>query len=386
MLSFEFTEDQEAFRATLRTYAREKLLPGYGERAKHSQFPWEQHKELGEMGVLGIGLPEEYGGSGEPDFIALGIAAEELGYGDINVASTSATAAGLISSMLAEHGTQVVKDRYLERLVSGDVLVALALTEPDAGSDASALRTVAKPVDGGWLLSGEKTSITMSEAAEAAVVFAREPGTSRSEGISAFLVELDQEGVTRGTFDDMGLLPVGRGTIAMDEVFVPEENLLGDYGRGFGLVMANFDFSRATIGLHCLGAARASLEETSQYMLERTTFGKPLAAYQGLSFQIAEHYTYLEAARWLCYWTLWLRQTGQPHTAQASMSKWWPPRVALQAIESAITINGHTAWSDELPHQQRYRDVMSFLIADGTAEIQKLIIGREYIGPEVMGR
>lgn len=386
MLSFNFTEDQDAFRSTLRSYAREQLLPGYSERAKYSDFPWEQHKQLAEMGVLGIGLPEEYGGSGEPDFIALGIAAEELGYGDINVAATSASAVGLISEMLATHGTDTVKERYIERLIAGEVLVALALTEPDAGSDASALRTVARPVDGGWLLSGEKTSITMSEAGEAAVVFAREPGTSGSTGISAFIVELDQDGVSRGTFNDMGLLPVGRGTIAFDEVFVPEENLLGTKGRGFGLVMANFDFSRATIGLHCLGAARASLEETSAYMLERTTFGKPLAGYQGLSFQIAEHYTYLEAARWLCYWTLWLRQTGQKHTAQASMSKWWPPRVALKAIESAITINGHTAWSDELPHQQRYRDVMSFLIADGTAEIQKLIIGREYIGPEVMGR
>lgn len=386
MLSFEFSEDQEAFRATMRSYAREKLLPGYSERAKHAEFPWKQHQELAELGVLGIGLPEEYGGSGEADHIALGIAAEELGYGDINVASTSATAVGLIGDMLARAGTTAVKDRFLPRMITGEAIVALALTEPDAGSDASALRMTAKPVDGGYLLNGEKTSITMIEFAEAAIVFAREPGTTGSTGISAFLVDTKAEGVSIGHFDDMGLLPVGRGTIALDDVFVPDEQLLGERGKGFALVMGNFDFSRASIGLHCLGAARASLEETSAYMLERTTFGKPLAAYQGLSFQIAEHYTYLEAARWVCYWTLWLRSTEQRHTTQAAMSKWWAPRVAVRAIESCLTINGHTAWSDELPHQQRLRDAMAFFIADGTAEIQKLIIGRDYVGPEVMGR
>jgi cyclohexanecarboxyl-CoA dehydrogenase len=384
MLSFEFTEEQDQFRKTMRDFAQARLLPGYSRRAMREEYPWSEHKALGDMGVLGIGLPPEYGGTGEPDYISLGIACEELAYGDVTL-SAAPTQVGLIADLIAQHGTDAAKERYLARMISGELMVALALTEPEAGSDAAALRTSAQRTDGGWLLNGEKTSITLVQHAESSIVFARQPGTTRSNGISAFIVDFDQPGVTIGDFHDMGLIPIGRGTISLENAFVPDDNLLGNEGSGFRLVMSNFDFSRATIGLQCLGAARASLEEATQYMKERKTFGKPLAAYQGLSFQVAEHYTYLEAARLLCYWTLWLRQTGRPHTAQAAMCKWWAPRVAQHAIESALLIHGHSGWSDEMPHQARLRDVMAFLIADGTAEIQKLIIGREYIGREVQG-
>lgn len=385
MLSFDFTEDQDDFRAAMRTFARERLLPGYSQRAMREEYPWKEHKLLGEMGVLGIGLPEEYGGSGEADYIALGIACEELGYGDVTL-SAAPTQVGLIADLIARHGSDTAKQKFLPRMISGDLMVALALTEEGAGSDASALRTTARRVEGGWRLSGEKTSITLVQYAEAGIVFARTPGTSGADGVSAFIVDFDQPSVAIGEFHDMGLIPIGRGTISMDDAFVPDEHLLGKEGKGFGLVMGNFDFSRATIGLQCLGAARASLEEASAYLKERITFGKPLAARQGLSFQVAEHYTYLEAARLLCYHTLWLRQMGRRHTAQAAMVKWWAPRVAQHAIESSLLIHGHSAWSDEMPIQARLRDVMAFLIADGTAEVQKLIIGREYIGPEVMDR
>jgi cyclohexanecarboxyl-CoA dehydrogenase len=169
-------------------------------------------------------------------------------------------------------------------------------------------------------------------------------------------------------------------------VFVPTANLVGEEGRGFAGAMHHFDFSRAALALMCLGAARASMAEAAAYSLHRTAFGRPIAANQGVSFAIAEHATYLEAARWLCYRTLWARAEGEPHTSLAAMSKWWPPQVAKDAITSAMTIHGNLGYAAEFPLQQRLRDVLAYLIADGTGEIQKRIIAAGILGPVAAGR
>jgi cyclohexanecarboxyl-CoA dehydrogenase len=382
---FDFTQDQLDFRDAIRSFARTRLLPGYAVRGRTDDFPWPEYRETAKLGVCGIGLPEEYGGTGAYDFVSLGIALEELCYADI-IVGVGPFQAGLAGDIVARFGSQEVKDRYLPGLISGDLLLPIALTEPDSGSDAAALKTSAAKVPNGYLLNGEKTSITLLRDGTGCIVYAREPGAGDASSVSAFMVDLDREGVGRGEFHDMGLNKLGRGWLSLQDVFVPDENLIGAPGKGFSQVMAGFDFSRAGIGLQCLAAARASLDEVSAYAKERMSFGRPLATYQGVSLKIAEHYTKLEAARWLCYWTLWLRATGQRHTAQASMAKWYAPRVAVDAIESALTLTGHVAWSDEMPHSHRLRDVMAFLIGDGTAEIQKLIIAREYIGSEVMPR
>ena len=152
------------------------------------------------------------------------------------------------------------------------------------------------------------------------------------------------------------------------------------------MVMSHFDYSRAAIGLQCLGAARASLEETYAYVRDRRAFGKPIAAFQGVSLPLAEHATLVDAARWACYRTLWLRQAGLPHTAEAAMCKWWAPVVAKNAIEACLLTHGHYGWSDELPFQQRFRDVFGYQIGDGTAQIQKQVITSRLIGPEARGR
>ena len=163
----------------------------------------------------------------------------------------------------------------------------------------------------------------------------------------------------------------------LSDVFIPESHLVGELGRGFHSVMDHFDFSRAALGLMCLGAAKQSLEEAAAYAKQRETFGQPLSEHQGLAFQFSEHATYLEGARWICYRALWLRETAQPHTALASMSKWWPPVVAKNAIEFAMRVHGNLGYSTESPLQQRYRDVTAYLVADGTAEIQKRIIAKD---------
>ncbi|MCE3551095.1 acyl-CoA dehydrogenase family protein [Pseudonocardia sp. RS11V-5] len=380
MVSFAFDEEHEEFRATLADFARKELLPNYRERAASTEFPFEVFRKLGELGVLGIGLPEEYGGTGDEDPVLLGLATETLAYGDVNLASAPVQI-GLIASQLV-HGTKEVRERYLPAMIEGRETVAIALTEPGSGSDASALATVARPIDDGWLLSGEKTAITWACNASAALVYAREPGSSRSKGVSCFLVSLDAPGVTVSPMPGMGCLPLGWGSIHMDEVHVPTEHLIGELGRGFHTVMDHFDFSRAALGLMCLGAARASLDEAATYANQRETFGRPIGEYQGVSFPLAEHATYLEAARWLCYRALWLRAEGKPHTSLASMSKWWPPVVAKDAIEAAMKIHGNLGYSAEFPLQQRFRDVMAYLVADGTSEIQKRIISREILGRE----
>ncbi|WP_243794864.1 acyl-CoA dehydrogenase family protein [Saccharopolyspora gloriosae] len=375
MVSFAFTEEQREFQQTLQDFSRKRLLPGYRDRAASAEFPFDVLRQLGELGVLGIGLPEEYGGTGAEDPITLGLATETLAYGDVNLASAPIQI-GLIGSQLV-HATEEIRQNYLPAMIEGRKTVAIALTEPGSGSDAAAMTAVARPVDGGWQLTGEKTAISWACNASAALIYARDPGSTRAAGVSCYLVPLDAERVKVHHMPGMGCLPLGWGSIHLDDVFVPESHLVGEQGKGFQAVMSHFDFSRAAIGLMCLGAAQASMDEAIGYATDRHAFGKPIADYQGVSFQLAEHATYLEAARWMCYRALWLREENEPHTALASMSKWWPPVVAKNAIESAMRIHGNLGYSTEFPLQQRYRDVMAYLVADGTAEIQKKIIAKD---------
>jgi cyclohexanecarboxyl-CoA dehydrogenase len=377
MLDFSFSEEHEEFRATLRDFARKELLPGYATRSASIEFPFELLAKIGQLGVLGIGLPEKYGGLGHDDPVLLGIASEALAYGDVNLASAPIQV-GLVGAQLL-HGSEEVRERYLPPVIAGTENLAIALTEPGSGSDASAMRTTAKRVPGGWLLTGEKTAISWAMTASAALVYAREPGSSRSSGVSCFVVDLKSEGVSVHHMMGMGCLPLGWGSLHFDDVFVPDSHLIGEEGRGFQVAMNHFDFSRAAIGLMCLGAAEQSLEEAALYATQRETFGVPIAQYQGVSFPLAEHATYIEGARWICYRSLWLRQQNRSHTSLASMSKWWAPVVAKDAIEVAMKIHGNLGYSVEFPLQQRFRDVMAYLVADGTAEIQKGIISKEII-------
>jgi len=374
-LDFRFSDDQEQFREVLADVAREELLPNYRARAASTEFPFDALAKIGELGLLGIGFPERFGGTPDDDPVMLGLAAETLAFGDVNVAAAPIQV-GLVGSQLLQAGEEV-QERYLPAVIAGRENLAIALTEPGSGSDASALRTSARRVPGGWRLTGEKTAISWAMNASAAVVYAREPGTQRSTGVSCFVVPLDAEGVTRTHMLGMGCLPLGWGSLAFDEVFIPDSHLIGEEGRGFQVAMNRFDFSRAALGLLCLGAAQQSLAEAAVYATQRETFGAPLAQHEGVSQLLAEHATYVEGARWVCYRALWSRGQDLPHTALASMGKWWGPQVAKNAIEAAIRIHGNLGYAAEFPLQQRYRDVMAYLIADGTAEIQLGIIAKQ---------
>jgi cyclohexanecarboxyl-CoA dehydrogenase len=370
------SDEHEAFRESVRSFAQARLAPGYLERALSDDFPADIYRQLAEQGLIGVEVSEENGGQGA-DHLAAGIACEEVARADFNAAYMvfSSTAEGLL---IERH--PAIAGELLPAMLTGKLKLCLGLTEPESGSDAGAMKAVAERVPGGWRLHGEKTSITGLPSAHMAIVFARSEG-----GPSAFLIDLDDPTVSRQRFRDPGLRPVGRGSIALDGTFVPEERLLGEEGRGLALVLREFDYTRSLLGLMAIGTAEAAIEMSVAYARERHSFGQPIASYQGVTFPIAEHLTHLEAARWLCYRALSLRMLGRPHTREAAMVKWWAPHVAVRAIEDCVVLHGHVGWSDEMPLQAMRRDVSALLIGDGTPQIQKLIIARETFGRESLG-
>jgi cyclohexanecarboxyl-CoA dehydrogenase len=378
-MTLHFSEDQIAIRDTAQRFARERLLPDYLEREKIGTLDRALMREMGDLGLIGVDLPEKYGGLGASGVTA-GIVSEAIAYGDINVSYVQLIAS-LMGQVLVHHASPDIVQQWVPGMVRGEKIVALGLTEPRGGSDAANLTLSAKHKGNGYVLNGEKTSISFAADADAAVVFAR-TGTLEqgARGVSAFMVDLNQKGVTRTKLDDIGTTIVGRGSLFFDDVFVPAEHRLAEEGDGFVQIMQGFDYSRALIGLQCIAPAQASLDESWEYSKERQAFGAPLAQYQGVSFPLAEGETYLTMARQLCYHTLDLRDRNLPHTAEAAMCKWYCPKVACEVIHQCLLTQGHYGYVKGSPHQQRYRDVLGLQIGDGTAQIMKLIIAREKVG------
>jgi cyclohexanecarboxyl-CoA dehydrogenase len=372
------SDEQGAFKSVAERFAREKLAPHYQARERDAAVDRALMREMGRLGLIGADLPERHGGLGLPSETT-GLMMEALAYADLNVSYVQLLGS-LCGLIIARHGSDDLAAQWLPRIIAGEAIVALALTEPRGGSDAGNLVLSARPTDTGYVLNGEKSSISMADQADAALVFAR---TGRVEdgarGVSAFLVPLDAPGVSTSRFNDLGSKAVGRGSIFFDAVEVPSGNRLGDEGAGFVQVMQGFDFSRALIGLQCIAAAQASLDESWAYVQQRHAFGAPLARNQGVTFPLAEHESMAAAVRQLCYHTLRLRDAGAPHTAEAAMCKWLGPKTAVDIIHQCLLTHGHYGWSLDLPHQQRLRDVMGLEIGDGTAQIMKLIVARELL-------
>ena len=386
-MDFSFSEEDELLRETVRRYATARLAPDYA-RWESEPFPRERVVELGDLGVLGILIPPEYGGSGGPrgpggvprnGYVALGVAAEEIGRADFNVTSFLQLA-GIVTGLLAQ-GSEDVRKEWLPGMASGELIVAFALTEPSVGSDAARLTVTARPDGGDLVVSGEKASCTFAGLADACVVFARTGGPGAA-GISMVLVPLDRPGVTRQVYDSVGGKLAQRGSLFFDDVRVPVGNQLGTEGAGFIGAMKGFDFNRSIIALACVGTALQSLEETIAYTKERTTFGKPLARHEGVAFPIAEHLALLHATRLVAYEALARADAGQPHTTEAAMAKWLGPKQAAEAIHACLLFHGWSGYGNDLPFAQRHRDIVGFEIGDGTAEIMKAIIARDTFGRE----
>ena len=378
-MSVRFTAEQRAFQETAQRFAREKLAPHYQAREASGEVDRALVRQMGDLGLIGADLPEEYGGLGQPSLTA-GLIIEAIAYGDFNVAYVQLLGS-LQGQILARHAAPDLARDWIARIVSGDAIVSVALTEPRGGSDAGNLALAARRDGDRYILNGEKSSISMADQADASIVFARTGGPEDGpRGVSAFLVPMNSKGVSTSRFNDIGSKAVGRGSIFFDDVEVPVTHRLSGEGMGFAQVMQGFDYSRALIGLQCAAAAQASLDETWQYVKERHAFGAPIAQYQGVTFPLAEGETMIAALRQLCYHALDLRDAGAPHTAEAAMCKWLGPKTAVDVIHQCLLTHGHYGWSFDLPHQQRLRDVMGLEIGDGTAQIMKLIIAREKAG------
>jgi len=373
---FALTRDQIAFRETAARFAAEVLAPSYKARERAGVVPIDLRRRMGELGLIGMEFPEAFGGLGV-DHVTAGVVLEAISEGDFNVGYVQLLSS-LCGAILSRHAAPEIAAELLPKVVAGETLLCIALTEPHGGSDAASLRLKAVRDGDHWVLSGEKTSISMADQADWAVVFAR-TGTveSRAHGISAFLVDMRAPGVSTTRFDDLGQLAIGRGSIFFDGVRVPATHMLGAEGSGFVQVMQGFDFSRALIGLQCLSVARVSLAETWRHVQERKAFGRPLSDNQGVTFPLAEAETMVEAARLLCFKTLAAKDAGLPHTKEAAMCKWWPPRLAFEVVQTCLLMHGHAGYDVALPFEQRLRDVLGLQIGDGTAQIMKLIIARE---------
>ena len=367
-------------------FAAERIAPGFQERDRTRVLDRSLMREMGALGLIAPELPEAFGGLGT-GCLAAGVIHEAIAGADLSMSYVNLLSS-LNGQILAEHAQPGLAAPWLKRLTQGDALIALALTEPRGGSDAASLRLkmeAAADGSGDWILNGEKTSISAADQADAAVVFARSGKVEDgARGVSALFVPLPLPGITRTRFDCHGQRAIGRGSLHFENVRVPGDHLLGALGAGFVQVMQGFDFSRALIGLQVLAVARQALTETWKHVGEREAFGKPLAAFQGVSHTLAALDTQVEAARLLCLQTLWLKDRGLPHTAEAAMCKWWGPQLAYDTVHQCLLMHGHGGYDRGLM-EQRLRDVLGFQIGDGTAQIMKTIIARARAGRKAVG-
>ena len=376
-------EDLQAIAEHARRFATQQVAPGFLERDRTRVLDRGLMRAMGELGFIAPELPEAVGGQGM-GCLAAGVIHEQIARADLSISYINLLAS-LNGQILSEHGQPSVARPWLERLTQGEALLAIALTEPRGGSDAANLRLRVERVGDSYVVNGEKTSISAADQADAAVVFGRTGSVeSGAHGVTALLVPMDAPGVTRSRFDCHGQRAIGRGSLFFENVRVPLDHRLGEENQGFVQVMQGFDFSRALIGLQVLAVAKVALEETWAYVAERQAFNRPLAAFQGVSHPLADYETQVAAARLLCLQTLWLKDRGLPHTAEAAMCKWWGPKLAYDCVHQCLLMFGHGGY-DRGVMEQRLRDVLGFQIGDGTAQIMKTIIARTQAGRAAVG-
>lgn len=371
-------DDLQALAEQARRFATDRIAPGFQERDRTRVLDRALMKEMGAMGFIAPEIPEAFCGHGM-SVLAASVIHEEIARADLSMSYINLLAS-LNGQILSHHGAPEIVQPWLERLTSGEALISIALTEPRGGSDAANLRLRFERDGEHYIVNGEKTSISAADQADAAVVFGRTGMVdSGAHGVTALLIPMDLPGITRNRFDCHGQRAIGRGSLFFENVRVPVSHRLGDENKGFVQVMQGFDFSRALIGLQVLAVARVALEETWEYVAQRQAFGKPLAAFQGVSHPLADLDTQVEAARLLCLQALWLKDKGLPHSAEAAMCKWWAPKLAYDVVHQCLLSFGHGGY-DRGAMEQRLRDVLGFQLGDGTAQIMKTIIARARAG------
>ncbi|MGL5822114.1 MAG: acyl-CoA dehydrogenase [Sarcina sp.] len=373
-MNFQLTREQELVRQMVREFAINEVKPIAAEIDETERFPMENVKKMAELGMMGIPFKSEFGGAGG-DTLSYIIAVEELSKvcGTTGVILSAHTS--LCASLIDQFGTPAQKAKYLTSLAKGEKIGAFGLTEPGAGTDAAGQQTTAKLDGDNYILNGSKIFITNGGVAETFIVFAMTDKSQGTRGISAFIVEKAFEGFSIGKKEDkLGIRASSTTELIMENCIVPKENLIGKEGKGFGIAMKTLDGGRIGIAAQALGIAEGALEEAVNYMKERKQFNRPLAAFQGLQWMIADMDTKVEAAKNLVYKAACLKEAGKPYSVEAARAKLFAAEVAMDVTTKAVQIFGGYGYTKEYPVERMMRDAKITEIYEGTSEVQKMVI------------
>ncbi|MFZ1725811.1 MAG: acyl-CoA dehydrogenase family protein [Albidovulum sp.] len=368
------TDDQRMIRDSARAFGRDRLAPSAPERDRTKEFPRAEMAELGGLGFLGMLVPEEWGGVAA-DHLSYVIAVEEISVADGSIGAMMALHNGLVSTPLRTHGTEAQKERYLRPLAEGRMNGAFGLTEPDAGSNAFAIRTKAEKVEGGWCITGTKQFMSNGKSADIAIVFAATDSDDPRRRITAFLVPPASAGYSCIRVEEkLGLGASETCQVQLDGVLVPDDHVLGSPGGGYALAMSTLELGRLGIAAQSVGIARSAFEHAHRYALERRTFGKPIIEHQAVGFRLADMQTQVEVARSYLHQVARLRNAGVPCKSEAAMAKLYASEIAEKVASEAIQVHGGYGYLKDYSVERIYRDARICRIYEGTSDIQKMII------------
>ena len=378
-MDFEPTESQRKLAGMVRDFCVREVKPHAVEWDREERFPREVVAQLGELGLLGMAVPEELGGS-QLDTVSIALVVEEVARWDGSLALTVASHNGLGTSHILRFGSEALRQRYIPDVASGRKLAAWALTEPGSGSDAAGLRTTAVRKGKKWVLNGAKMFITQGSVGDVFVVLALTSPEKKQRGITAFVLERGMRGFSqRALHGKLGMRSSDTAELVLEDVEVPDENRVGEVDRGFLDTLQILDKGRITIGALSVGLGRGALEESIAYSKERKAFGKPIADFQALRWMMADMATELDAARLLVHRAAALCDAGRPYTTEASMGKLFASEAACRAAAHGVQIHGGYGFTREFLVERIYRDVKLCTIGEGTSEVQRLIIARDLL-------
>lgn len=380
-ISFELTEEQRQFQELAHHFAENEIRPVAPHYDEVEEFPWDLMKKGHELGLMTYMFPEEYGGAGATSVVTGSIVTEEIAWGCAGVA-TALGGTGLCATPILLAGSPTQKAKYLTRLADTRTLRlgAYAITEPDAGSDVASLRTTARKVSGGYVLNGTKQFITNGGIADVYTIFATTDPSKRADGLCAFIVEKDM-GVKAGKKEKkMGIRASHTAQIHLEDVFVPDENLLGDEGDGFMIAMRTFEHTRPLVAAMAIGVARAAFEYALDYAQQREQFGRTISKFQAIGFMLSEMITEIDAARLLTWRAAWMLDQGMPVNKEASMAKRYAADMAMKVTTDAVQILGGVGYMRDYPVEKWMRDAKIMQIYEGTSQIQQVVISRMLTG------
>ncbi len=378
-MELDLTQDQKEIQALTRDFATAEIEPHAAQWDRDHHFPRDLFGKLAELGLMGACVPEEYGGAGV-DFLSYILVLEELSRADAGVGVTVAVHTSAVTLPLLAYGTDEQKSRFVPPLARGEHLGAFALTEPEAGSDAGAIRTKAEPAGDGWTITGAKQWITNGRYSGTFLTFARtDQATAGARGVSAFILDADHVRVTRDE-EKLGLNSSVTNDIVIEGAQIERDRLLHEENRGFRVAMTTLDGGRIGIAAQALGIAQAAYDVARAYALERRAFGHRIGDFQAIQQKLADMSTEIDAARLLVYRAAWLKQQGRPHTEEGAKAKLFASEMARRQTAEAIQVLGGYGYTKEFPVERYYRDAKITEIYEGTSEIQRLVIARSILG------